>query len=93
MHGHQNIKFSKNNFDTPLPPQDPTNKFQKTLRITMNKCRSIILQNQKWKYINLNPSGSGGLVVSMLASGTQDRGFEPGRSRWILQVKNPSEGK
>ena len=26
-------------------------------------------------------SGFGGLVVSMLASGTQDRGFDPGRSR------------
>jgi hypothetical protein len=25
------------------------------------------------------PSGFCGLVVSMLASGTQDRGFEPGR--------------
>ena len=28
--------------------------------------------------------GFGGLVVSMLASGTQDRGFDPGRSRRIL---------
>jgi hypothetical protein len=26
----------------------------------------------------------GGLVVSMLASGTQDRGFKPGRSRRIF---------
>jgi hypothetical protein len=29
-------------------------------------------------------SGFGGLGVSMLASGTQDRGFEPGRSRRIF---------
>jgi hypothetical protein len=29
-------------------------------------------------------SGFGGLVVSMLASGTQDRGFAPGRSRRIF---------
>jgi uncharacterized protein (DUF1786 family) len=29
----------------------------------------------------------GGLVVSMLASGTQDRGFEPGRSRRIFRAK------
>ena len=28
----------------------------------------------------------GGLVVSMLASGTQDRGFDPGRSRRIFRV-------
>ena len=29
-------------------------------------------------------SGFGGLVVSMLPSGTQDRGFDPGRSRRIF---------
>jgi hypothetical protein len=29
-------------------------------------------------------SGLGGLAVSMLPSGTQDRGFEPGRSRRIF---------
>jgi hypothetical protein len=43
-------------------------------------------------------SGLGVLVVSVLASGTQDRGFVPGRSRRIFQVKKssaclPSEGK
>ena len=32
---------------------------------------------ERYSYI----SGFGGLVVSMLASGTQDRGFDPGRSR------------
>jgi hypothetical protein len=31
--------------------------------------------------------GFGGLVVSMLASGTQDRGFEPGQSRRIFRAK------
>ena len=31
-------------------------------------------------------SGFGGLVVSMLASGTRVRCFEPGRSRWIFRV-------
>ena len=30
--------------------------------------------------------GFGGLVASMLASGTRVRGFEPGRSRWIFRV-------
>jgi hypothetical protein len=38
------------------------------------------------------------LVVSMLASGTQDREFEPGRSLWIFRAKKstaclPWEGK
>jgi hypothetical protein len=31
----------------------------------------------------------GGLVVSMLASGTQYRGFAPGQSRQIFVRKNP----
>jgi hypothetical protein len=30
--------------------------------------------------------GFGGLVVSMLASGSRVRGFEPGQSRWIFQM-------
>ena len=38
----------------------------------------------------------GGLVVSMLASGTQVRGFKPGRSRWIFTdvkiLSMPSSG-
>jgi hypothetical protein len=32
----------------------------------------------------IESSGFGGLVVSMLASGTQDRGFAPDRSRRIF---------
>jgi hypothetical protein len=32
-------------------------------------------------------SGFGGLVVSMLASGTQDHGFETGQSRRIFWAK------
>jgi hypothetical protein len=43
-------------------------------------------------------SSFGGLVVSMLASGTQVRGFKPDLSRRIFQAKKssaclPSEGK
>jgi len=30
-------------------------------------------------------------MVSVLASGTQDRGFKPGRSRRIFRAKNPAE--
>jgi hypothetical protein len=32
-------------------------------------------------------SRNGGLEVSMLAPGTQVRGFKPGRSRWIFRAK------
>jgi hypothetical protein len=48
----------------------------------------VMLPNKgKWKIISGVPygvSGFGGLVVSMLASGIQDRGFAPGRSRRIF---------
>jgi hypothetical protein len=49
-------------------------------------------------WVILHCSGFGGLVVSVLASSTQDRGFKPGWSRRIFQAKNsleclPSEGK
>ena len=43
--------------------------------------------------------GFGGLVVSILATGTRVRGFKRGRSRWIFRVSGkssvclPSEGK
>jgi hypothetical protein len=43
--------------------------------------------------------GFGGLVVSILATGTRVRGFKPGRSRWIFRASEktsvclPSEGK
>ena len=36
--------------------------------------------------LGVSHSGFGGLVVSMLASGTRVRGFEPGRSHWIFWV-------
>ena len=37
--------------------------------------------------------GFGGLVVSVLASGTQDRGFKPGRSRRVFRSFGPLEEK
>jgi hypothetical protein len=38
--------------------------------------------------ISMLASGTfGGLVVSMLASGTHVRGFKPGQSRWIFWAK------
>jgi len=52
------------------------------------------MYKMKW-----SEDGFGGLVVSMLASGTRVRGFKPGRSRWIFRASEtssaclPSEGK
>ena len=37
-------------------------------------------------YIYIHEIGYGGLVVSMLASGTQVCGCKPGRSRWIFRT-------
>jgi hypothetical protein len=45
-----------------------------------------------WEYLSsdyrvagyLRRDGFGGLVVSMLASGSRVRGFDPDRSRWIF---------
>ena len=48
---------------------------------------------------NVPEDGFGGLVVSILATGTRVRRFKPGRSRWIFGVSGkssvclPSEGK
>ena len=41
----------------------------------------------------VSKSGFGGLRVSVLATGTQVRGFKPGRSRRIFRVRLPSGGK
>jgi hypothetical protein len=48
---------------------------------------------KKFSYtvLTLSCDDFGGLVIGMLASGTQVRGFNPGRSRWIFLLcgKNP----
>jgi hypothetical protein len=49
------------------------NKFEKLVRLV-----GFIIRKQS---IEFEIDGVGGLVVSMLASGTQVRGFKPGRSR------------
>ena len=49
------------------------------------KIQYLLLENREHIYIYI--SGFGGLVVSMLASRTQDRGFDPGRSRRIFRAK------
>jgi hypothetical protein len=55
----------------------------------------VYLYFNMYNYVEINQlnalnSGFGGLVVSMLASGTQVRGFKPGRNRRIFWgEKNP----
>jgi hypothetical protein len=61
----------------------------KTFHVTVVLACSILCQT-------INIHAYGGLVVSVLASGTQDRGFKPGRSRRIFRAKKtrlPSEVK
>jgi hypothetical protein len=56
------------------------------------------LQVPSWlmSLVTVNIDGFGGLVVSMLASGTQGRGFKPCRTRWIFTgvkiLSMPSSG-
>jgi hypothetical protein len=50
------------------------------------KIQENVLANVKISPVD---SGFGGLVVSILASGTQDRKFEPGQSHRISWAKKP----
>jgi hypothetical protein len=69
-----------------------------TLRLKVVPVQAIKAQTATRGTVPLSQSGFGGIAVSMLASGTQDRGLEPGRSRRIFRAKKstaciPSEGK
>jgi hypothetical protein len=46
--------IANNSFDA--DSKNPTNKFQKPVRHTINCCQSLIHPNHQWKYINLNPT-------------------------------------
>jgi hypothetical protein len=48
-------EFILNNHFSRLP-NDPTNTFQKEIRKTVNLCNHTIQKEDKWKYINLNPT-------------------------------------
>jgi hypothetical protein len=48
---------------------------------------SLYLHGSLYGELYFEHSGFGGLCVSMLASGTQDRGFAPDRSRRIFSVE------
>ena len=47
--------FIDNNDFTELG-KDPTKKFQKQIRTSINTCQQIINRNTKWNYFNLNPA-------------------------------------
>jgi len=55
---HYNSKigtFISNNDFTRLT-HDITNNSQRDIRAVVNECQSIIQKEEKWKYINLNPT-------------------------------------
>jgi hypothetical protein len=54
-----------------------------------------MLTQHKQYYVRIDQTlgGFGGLVLSMLASGTQDRGFEPGRSRRHAFLRRGSKAR
>ena len=86
----------------PVPPQYlPT---QMSLETDPDRTRACVVSSNTNVTRNRprsNPclDGFGGLVVSILATGTRVRGLKPGRSRWIFRASGkssvclPSEGK
>ena len=54
--------------------------------INLSETFFILRRIQRGMKPIINLDGFGGLVVSMLASGTQVRGFKPGRSFWIFRA-------
>jgi hypothetical protein len=61
--------------------------FCSVLLVPKRKCQTASIITE----VSLLLSGFGGLVVSMLAPGTQDHWFEPGRRRRIFRAKKSSE--
>jgi hypothetical protein len=77
-----------------LRQQKIANKFfpasrRRNSTATCHKTRPTFTSRQKICLYNII-SGFSDLMVSMLASGTQDRGFAPGRSRRIFREKKSS---
>jgi hypothetical protein len=66
------------------------------LHFTFLEWTFIILSLLLCSKFSPDVDGFGGLVVSMLASGTQGHGFKPSRSRWIFTcikiLRMPSSG-
>ena len=71
-----------------------SNKFSKMITvlyvIAYIDCRAVMTFEKFCRHGFLHlyvcTDGFGGLVVSMLASGTQVCGFKPGRNRWIFRT-------
>jgi hypothetical protein len=60
-------------------------------RVCLQYSPTVIISNLTFQSateikLNRQEDGFGGLVASMLASGTQVRGFKPGRRLWIFTV-------
>ena len=76
-----------------MKPGDSSTRTQNPLNSACQNSTSTQVNKER------KPDGFGGLVVSMLASGTRVCGFKLGRSRWGFQASEkssiclPSEGK
>ena len=70
-------------------PLDASSRFRQIFNkyITTLSRHDCLYYHENFYGFIIHCFGFGGLVVSMLASGTQDRGFDPGRSRRIFRAK------
>ena len=69
------------------PPPSP---FLKFLWWFSHNFVSVEFREDRLANLILVQEGFGGLVVSILATGTRVRGFKPGRSRWIFWASGKS---
>ena len=53
---HEKIQTFIDNNNFMKINKDPTNKYQTSIRNSINKCPQVINKDKKWHYINLNPS-------------------------------------
>jgi hypothetical protein len=53
---HDNVKKFINDHNLTTVNSDPTRTFQKELRSSVKECHNLIMKEEKWKYVNLNPS-------------------------------------
>jgi hypothetical protein len=65
-------------------------EFKRIIQVFLQDMTNIMFNMKIRKYVNKIHSGFGGLVVSVLSTGTQVRRFKPGRSRWIFQASEKS---
>jgi hypothetical protein len=97
MHGQQNIKLTSMSKAATSYIIGSAHNLNTERASEFCDLRDRIVEDKNLDATIIYKSGFGGLVVSMLASGTQDRGFSPGRSRRIFSgekiLSMPSFGR